>query len=235
MSLEAIQWALFTAPTKNPTEKIILAVMADRVGKDGRGFKGCWASHQWIADAAGVSVSTVQRYQRRFEERGLIRYGDPGLVAHLRKDRRPVVWDLVPGADSTTGQFERPCTGAATTGHSERNDRSLVQERPVTAMTDKPSMTRPDPSKNRPARSTEKTLRDWKPTDEQWAKLEEKHEGKDIDTELEKFKDWHIKKRSKYKNWYRAFDNWLKKVHKSSQQLFKVNDPDPYGLEDAPF
>ena len=78
---------------------------------------------------------------------------------------------------------------------------------------------------------------DWNPTDEQRAKLEQKHEGKDLDTELEKFKDWHIKKGSKYKNWYRAFDNWLKKTYpsKPKQELFVVDDPDPYGRENAPF
>ena len=78
---------------------------------------------------------------------------------------------------------------------------------------------------------------DWKPTAEQWQKLKEKHEGKDIDSELEKFRDWHIEKKSQYKDWNRAFDNWLKRARPSKprQKLFVVDDPDPYGLENAPF
>ena len=78
---------------------------------------------------------------------------------------------------------------------------------------------------------------DWRPTADQWSKLKEKHEGKDIDSELEKFRDWHIEKKSQYKDWNRAFDNWLKRARPSKprQKLFVVDDSDPYGLENAPF
>ena len=76
---------------------------------------------------------------------------------------------------------------------------------------------------------------DWRPTDEQWSKLKEKHEGKDIDSELEKFRDWHIEKKSQYKDWNRAFDNWLKRARPSRQQLPEVDYVAAYGLEDAPF
>ena len=76
---------------------------------------------------------------------------------------------------------------------------------------------------------------DWKPTADQWLKLKEKHEGKDIDSELEKFRDWHIEKRSQYKDWNRAFDNWLKRARPSRQQLPEVDYVAAYGLEDAPF
>ena len=75
----------------------------------------------------------------------------------------------------------------------------------------------------------------WRPTDEQWSKLKEKHEGKDIDSELEKFRDWHIEKKSQYKDWNRAFDNWLKRARPSRQQLPEVDYVAAYGLENAPF
>lgn len=76
---------------------------------------------------------------------------------------------------------------------------------------------------------------DWRPTAEQWSKLKEKHEGKDIDSELERFRDWHIEKKSQYKDWNRAFDNWLKRARPSRQQLPEVDYVAAYGLEDAPF
>ena len=76
---------------------------------------------------------------------------------------------------------------------------------------------------------------DWRPTAEQWSKLKEKHEGKDIDSELEKFRDWHIEKKSQYKDWNRAFDNWLKRSRPSRQQLPEVDYVAAYGLENAPF
>ena len=76
---------------------------------------------------------------------------------------------------------------------------------------------------------------DWRPTADQWSKLKEKHEGKDIEVELEKFRDWHIEKKSQYKDWNRAFDNWLKRARPSRQQLPEVDYVAAYGLEDAPF
>ena len=75
----------------------------------------------------------------------------------------------------------------------------------------------------------------WRPTADQWSKLKEKHEGKDIEVELEKFRDWHIEKKSQYKDWNRAFDNWLKRAYPARQQLPEVDYVAAYGLEDAPF
>lgn len=77
--------------------------------------------------------------------------------------------------------------------------------------------------------------KDWKPDDLQAKKLRDKHPDKSIDEELAKFIDWHQAKGVKRKDWYRAFDNWLKKARSSRQQFFEVDDPDPYGLRDAPF
>lgn len=153
MSLEAIQWALFDAPTKNPAEQVILTVMADRSGQDGRGFEGCWASQAWIAESVGLSISTVKRHLRNMESRGLIYRGDQSLTAHLRPDRRPVVWNLNPSLrrpkeppaepenggsnqpNSTGGQNEPPLTGDLTGGSFETErgftgELQTVQNRP---------------------------------------------------------------------------------------------------------
>ena len=55
-------------------------------------------------------------------------------------------------------------------------------------------------------------------------------------TRRKKLYEWREKK-SQYKDWNRAFDNWLKRARPSKprQKLFVVDDPDPYGLENAPF
>src|SRR5699024_7225336 len=118
----------------------------------------------------------------------------------------------------------RPENPDTLTGKSEQLGRKPVSDKPSY----KPSY---KPSNNRPWEA----LRNWAPTDEQRRKLEEKHRGKDIDSELEKFRDWHIEKRSQYKDWNRAFDNWLKRARPSRQQLPEVDCVAAYGLEDAPF
>ena len=49
-----------------------------------------------------------------------------------------------------------------------------------------------------------------------------------------KLYEWREKK-SQYKDWNRAFDNWLKRARPSKQQLPEVDYVAAYGLEDAPF
>lgn len=236
MSLEAIQWALFKAPTKNPTEKVILTVMADRVGIDGRGFDGCWASHQWLAESAGVSVSTVQRYLKEMEARGLIRRGDPGLVKHLRGDRRPVVWDLVPalvstdlGANSTGGQFERPCTGAATTGHLERNDRSPVTDKPSITIQE-PSNPPSSPPKGDSPREKRGTYLpdDWQPDPGNLQRLTDKYPDLNPAHELQAFRDyWESAsgQRARKRNWDAALRTWFANARKYNRPTQPQRQP----------
>ncbi len=84
-------WALEHAPVTDPTQVIILIALADRAADDGT---GAWPSANWIADRARCSTRTVRRHLVSMENAGAIRRGDQRSVAHLRIDRRPVVWDL---------------------------------------------------------------------------------------------------------------------------------------------
>lgn len=84
-------WALEHAPVTDPTQVIILIALADRATDDGT---GAWPSANWIADRARCSTRTVRRHLASMENAGVIRRGDQRSVAHLRIDRRPVVWDL---------------------------------------------------------------------------------------------------------------------------------------------
>lgn len=91
MSLRSMTWALEHAPVTDPTQVIILIALADRATDDGT---GAWPSARWIADRARCSTRTVRRHLASMEDAGVIRRGDQRSVAHLRVDRRPVVWDL---------------------------------------------------------------------------------------------------------------------------------------------
>lgn len=237
MSLKAMIWAMEEAPVENHGELAVLYALADRANDDGT---GAYPAQEWISYRARCSTRTVRNHVKNLEERGVIERGDQSLVSHFPANRRPVVWDLNYDAVREEKWCPENISGRKISAPREENPGTLTGKSASSggkAVSYKPSYINHPTNRpiNRPAQSTEETLRDWRPTDDQRAKLEQKHEGKDLDTELEKFKDWHIKKQSKYKDWNRAFDNWLKKARKSSQQLFEVNDPDPYGLEDAPF
>ena len=226
MSLKAIIWVMEEAPVEDQGELAVLYALADRANDDGT---TAYPSQAWIAHRARCTDRTVRNILRKLELRGVIKKGNPSFVEHIRKDRRPTVWDLNLHMQRPENSSDRKVTTArpeshdSTTGKSRQHDRKPVS--------DEPSVNPPEPSMNRPWES----LRDWSPTVGQWQKLKEKHEGKDIEVELEKFRDWHIEKKSKYKDWNRAFDNWLKRARPSRQQLPEVDYVAAYGLEDAPF
>lgn len=174
MSLRAMLWVMNDAPAKNHAELAILYALAERADDQGR----CsWPSQEWIADRARCSVRTVRRHLVAMEERGLIYRGDQRYVAHIRKDRRPIVWTVNlravrdvspvmedveptgqpdPPPNRPTGQNGRPenrqrqDTDGHTTGHSGSHDRTLVVERPDTAVSYKPSLTVQNQEQNQP-------------------------------------------------------------------------------------
>lgn len=231
MSLEAIQWALFDAPTKNPAEQVILTVMADRSGQDGRGFEGCWASQAWIAESVGLSISTVKRHLRNMESRGLIYRGDQSLTAHLRPDRRPVVWNLNPSLrrpkeppaepenggsnqpNSTGGQNEPPLTGDRTGGHLRPNGGSQVSykpSRPVHEPSNPPSSP-PRGDSPRPQRGAY-LPDDWQPDPGNLARLTEKYPDLNSAQELQAFRDYWASasgQRARKRNWDAALRTWF--------------------------
>jgi hypothetical protein len=81
------------AKCASPSQFAVLVAIANHVGKD---FRGCYASQETLAGEAHMSVRSLQRQIAELEALKLIEPGDPGLVAHIRLDRRPDVWDLGP-------------------------------------------------------------------------------------------------------------------------------------------
>lgn len=104
MSLAAMTWALSgDAGTTNPTETIVLAVLAEHAEEDG---SAAFPSLDRVAERAACSKSTVQRTLKVLETAEIIRRGDQSLaIAYARSRSRsdgvkynsrnvPVVWNL---------------------------------------------------------------------------------------------------------------------------------------------
>lgn len=129
MSLRAMLWALEHAPVTNPARLVVLLALADCAKDDGT---AAWPTQERLAERSRCSTRSVRRYLKDLEEiDGVIRRGDQELVAHLRRDQRPVVWDLAMDV-AATGQIGRP--SSTTTGQSVppvgSNDRTARAERP---------------------------------------------------------------------------------------------------------
>ena len=91
MSVDAVAWALRWAPVANAQEHVLLIALADRADEFGR---AAWPYQDDLAARGRCSIRTARRHLAAMEKRGLIARGDQRLVAHLRSDRRPIVWDL---------------------------------------------------------------------------------------------------------------------------------------------
>lgn len=91
MSLQAMVWALKTAPVPDPISHLVLIGLADHADDSGRNARPSVAT---LSDYARCSMRSVQRKLRTLEDCGLIWAGDQASVQHLRSDRRPVVYDL---------------------------------------------------------------------------------------------------------------------------------------------
>lgn len=103
MSLRAILWALQDAPVDDPTQALILCAMAETAHDDGTEAR---ASQATYARYARCSRRTLQRHLKAMEESGVIIRGNQALVAHLRPDKRPVVWNL--NMSRATRQIDAP-------------------------------------------------------------------------------------------------------------------------------
>lgn len=91
MSMQAMVWALEQAPDVPAQALGVLMGLANHADEQGR---GAYAGQELLAEYARKSDRQARTDLGRLEDAGLIRRGDQSLVAHLRADKRPVVWDL---------------------------------------------------------------------------------------------------------------------------------------------
>lgn len=212
---------------KDPVALALYVILVEYADGDTR---QAFPSRAELAKQLGFKKpASIDRYLKTLSEAGVLtiipRYKNKDGVRSMEKtdefseqtSNLYIVHDQAPGVVPKKGR-----------GWSSNGDGGSPQKGTLTI----PTRTKPTgTNKRRPLEH------DWEPSSEKWEQLKEKHKNKDIDSELAKFRDWHIEKQSQYKDWNRAFDNWLKKARpsKPKQELFVVNDPDPYGLEDAPF
>ncbi|MFJ2477743.1 helix-turn-helix domain-containing protein [Streptomyces sp. NPDC087659] len=81
-----------SAPIADVNEFAVLMMLAEKAGEDGC---SSFPSRQTISERTRVDPRTVLRALQRLEERRLIAKGDQRAAEYLRKDRRPVVYDLL--------------------------------------------------------------------------------------------------------------------------------------------
>jgi hypothetical protein len=137
-------WVIESAPGVSPHWIPVLAGLARHADKQGR---GSYPSQELLAEYARKSDRAVRNDLTALEKAGLIRPGDPALVANFPPDRRPLVWDLAcektrvlqatdwkPTSGRSTGR--KPTSGRSTAGNApekKRNRRSEKNDRKHTS------------------------------------------------------------------------------------------------------
>ncbi|MCD9904689.1 helix-turn-helix domain-containing protein [Streptomyces sp. MT29] len=144
MSYQAQTWVdkVGIHQCKNGGELLVLIRVANHTS--GSEMRGCYASAETIAGECLMGESTVLKHLRRLKAGGVLLPGDPGLVSHIRADRRPPVYDLAGGHEpgcpgkhsidlvcrpvATGARSEHPSKGAPATGarfeHPQKKPRS---------------------------------------------------------------------------------------------------------------
>lgn len=92
VSWEAVLWATTDAPIANVNEFAVLVMLSEKADPDGC---SSFPSRPTMANRTKIDPKTVLRTLQALEKRKLIAKGNQAAAAYLRRDRRPVVYDLL--------------------------------------------------------------------------------------------------------------------------------------------
>ncbi|EBE0092767.1 helix-turn-helix domain-containing protein [Salmonella enterica] len=170
----------------NPLRKLVLIKLADNANDEGE----CWPSYQHIADQCEVSRSTVKSHIRALEDMGLLkrefrRKGElnQSNVFYLTLDnaQQPAPESGGAGADLGGGAGDDP-----------RTYHSFEPVKEPLGRKKKPSSM---PEGFSPSASHQKMAEEF---------------GISLQDEFDKFTDHHLSKGSKFIDWNRALNTWLR-------------------------
>ncbi|EBF9859445.1 helix-turn-helix domain-containing protein [Salmonella enterica subsp. enterica serovar Singapore] len=170
----------------NPLRKLVLIKLADNANDEGE----CWPSYQHIADQCEVSRSTVKSHIRALEDMGLLkrefrRKGElnQSNVFYLTLDNAQQIPPESGGAGADLG-------GGA--GVAPRTYHSFEPVKEPLERKKKPSSM---PEGFSPSASHQKMAEEF---------------GISLQDEFDKFTDHHLSKGSKFIDWNRALNTWLR-------------------------
>ncbi|EAT1451201.1 helix-turn-helix domain-containing protein [Salmonella sp. C3222] len=177
----------------NPLRKLVLIKLADNANDEGE----CWPSYQHIADQCEVSRSTVKSHIRALEDMGLLkrefrRKGElnQSNVFYLTLDNAQQIPPESGGAGADRGGAGADLGGGA--GAAPRTYHSFEPVKEPLERKKKPSSM---PEGFSPSASHQKMAEEF---------------GISLQDEFDKFTDHHLSKGSKFIDWNRALNTWLR-------------------------
>ncbi|EJX1818761.1 helix-turn-helix domain-containing protein [Salmonella enterica] len=184
----------------NPLRKLVLIKLADNANDEGE----CWPSYQHIADQCEVSRSTVKSHIRALEDMGLLkrefrRKGElnQSNVFYLTLDNAQQIPPESGGAGADRGGAgaDRGGAGADLGGGAGDDPRTYHSFEPVKEPLERKKKPSSMPEGFSPSASHQKMAEEF---------------GISLQDEFEKFTDHHLSKGSKFIDWSRALNTWLR-------------------------
>lgn len=170
----------------NPLRKLVLIKLADNANDNGE----CWPSYQHIADQCEVSRSTVKSHIRALEDMGLLkrefrRKGElnQSNVFYLTLDNAQQIPPESGGAGADLG------------GGAGADPRTYHSFEPVKEPLERKKKPSSMPEGFSPSASHQKMAEEF---------------GISLQDEFDKFTDHHLSKGSKFIDWSRALNTWLR-------------------------
>ncbi|ECV1943047.1 helix-turn-helix domain-containing protein [Salmonella enterica subsp. enterica] len=170
----------------NPLRKLVLIKLADNANDEGE----CWPSYQHIADQCEVSRSTVKSHIRALEDMGLLkrefrRKGElnQSNVFYLTMDNAQQIPPESGGAGADLG------------GGAGADPRTYHSFEPVKEPLERKRKPSSMPEGFSPSASHQKMAEEF---------------GISLQDEFDKFTDHHLSKGSKFIDWSRALNTWLR-------------------------
>lgn len=177
----------------NPLRKLVLIKIADNANDEGE----CWPSYQHIADQCEVSRSTVKSHIRALEDMGLLkrefrRKGElnQSNVFYLTLDNA----QQIPPESGRAGA-DRGRAGADLGGGAGADPRTYHSFEPVKEPLERKKKPSSMPEGFSPSASHQKMAEEF---------------GISLQDEFDKFTDHHLSKGSKFIDWSRALNTWLR-------------------------
>ncbi|EMF8893745.1 helix-turn-helix domain-containing protein [Salmonella enterica] len=183
----------------NPLRKLVLIKLADNANDEGE----CWPSYQHIADQCEVSRSTVKSHIRALEDMGLLkrefrRKGElnQSNVFYLTLDNAQQIPPESGGAGADRGGAGADRGGAgADRGGAGADPRTYHSFEPVKEPLERKKKPSSMPEGFSPSASHQKMAEEF---------------GISLQDEFDKFTDHHLSKGSKFIDWSRALNTWLR-------------------------
>ncbi|EGT1517521.1 helix-turn-helix domain-containing protein [Salmonella enterica] len=191
----------------NPLRKLVLIKLADNANDEGE----CWPSYQHIADQCEVSRSTVKSHIRALEDMGLLkrefrRKGElnQSNVFYLTLDNAQQNPPESGGAGADRGGAgadrggagaDRGGAGADLGGGAGADPRTYHSFEPVKEPLERKKKPSSMPEGFSPSASHQKMAEEF---------------GISLQDEFDKFTDHHLSKGSKFIDWSRALNTWLR-------------------------